>query len=138
MWHSCDVTAMFASGVDIDAVMADAVDILGVKAIEYVVEAIPDNDWVNVVMDSFVPIKVSDGLWIVPEWAKTLPEGEEGFRRPRAQGAAFGTPASTPRTRSVPRLAQGQRGGVRSGQARRGLRDRVRGARHRRAAHGGG
>ena len=92
VWHSCDVTAMFASGVDIDAVMADAVDILGVKAIEYVVETIPDNDWVNVVMDSFVPIKVSDGLWIVPEWAKTLPAGEEdGMSVVLEPGLAFGT-----------------------------------------------
>ena len=92
VWRSCDVTAMFASGVDIDAVMADAVDILGVKTIEYVVETIPDNDWVNVVMDSFVPIKVGDGLWIVPEWAKTLPEGEEeGLSVVLEPGLAFGT-----------------------------------------------
>ena len=92
VWRSCDITAMFASGVDIDAVMADAVDILGVKAIEYVVETIPDNDWVNVVMDSFVPIKVSDGLWIVPEWAKTLPAGEEdGMSVVLEPGLAFGT-----------------------------------------------
>ena len=92
VWHMCDVTAMFPSGCDIDAVMADAVDILGVKSIEYVVETIPDNDWVNVVMDSFVPIKVGDGLWIVPEWAKTLPEGEEGALSVVLEpGLAFGT-----------------------------------------------
>lgn len=92
VWHMCDVTAMFPSGCDIDAVMADAVDILGVKSIEYAVETIPDNDWVNVVMDSFVPIKVTDGLWIVPEWAKTLPEGEDGALSVVLEpGLAFGT-----------------------------------------------
>ena len=92
VWHSCDVTTMFAAGTDIDAVMGDAQDILNVN-IEYAIETIPDNDWVNVVMDSFVPIKVGEGLWIVPEWAKTLPAGEEdGLAEglePRVELAAY-------------------------------------------------
>ena len=93
VWHSCDVTTMFAAGTDIDAVMGDAQDILNVN-IEYAIETIPDNDWVNVVMDSFVPIKVGEGLWIVPEWAKELPEGEDATDALSVvlePGLAFGT-----------------------------------------------
>ena len=93
VWHSCDVTTMFAAGTDIDAVMKDAQDILNVN-IEYAIETIPDNDWVNVVMDSFVPIKVGEGLWIVPEWAKELPEGEDATDALSVvlePGLAFGT-----------------------------------------------
>lgn len=49
--------------------MKDAEEILNAK-VNYVMETIPGNDWVNVVLDSFTPTKVIDGLWIVPEWCE--------------------------------------------------------------------
>ena len=127
VWHSCDVTTMFAAGTDIDAVMGDAQDILNVN-IEYAIETIPDNDWVNVVMDSFVPIKVGEGLWIVPEWAKELPEGEDATDALSVvlePGLAFGT-GEHPTTRLCLGWLKDNADGVRQGQVRHGLWDRVR------------
>ncbi len=91
VWHSCDVTAMFAPETDIDAVMSDAMDILCAK-IEYAKETIPGDDWVNVVLDSFAPTKVADGLWIVPAWTEQTEDETEGCLNVVLEpGLAFGT-----------------------------------------------
>jgi ribosomal protein L11 methyltransferase len=91
VWHSCDVTAMFAPETDIDAVMSDAMDILCAK-IEYEKETIPGDDWVNVVLDSFAPTKVAEGLWIVPAWTEQTEDEREGCLNVVLEpGLAFGT-----------------------------------------------
>jgi ribosomal protein L11 methyltransferase len=91
VWHACDVTAMFAPETDIDGVMSDAMDILCAK-IEYEKETIPGDDWVNVVLDSFAPTKVADGLWIVPAWTEQTEDQSEGCLNVTLEpGLAFGT-----------------------------------------------
>ena len=94
VWHQCNVTAMFAPGADIPSIMADVEDVLQAK-VNYTVETIPDNDWVNVVLDSFKPVKVLDGLWIVPAWSEKpdyYSEGQESVISVVLEpGLAFGT-----------------------------------------------
>ena len=91
VWHACDVTAMFAPETDIDGVMSDAMDILCAK-IEYEKETIPGDDWVNVVLDSFAPTKVADGLWIVPAWTEQTEDQSKGCLNVTLEpGLAFGT-----------------------------------------------
>ena len=91
VWHACDVTAMFAPETDIDGVMSDAMDILCAK-IEYEKETIPGDDWVNVVLDSFAPTKVAEGLWIVPAWTEQTEDQSEGCLNVTLEpGLAFGT-----------------------------------------------
>ena len=70
-------------------IMTDVEDILQAK-VNYEVETIPDNDWVNVVLDSFAPIKVMEGLWIVPEWCER-PNEPESLSVVLEPGLAFGT-----------------------------------------------
>ena len=89
VWHRCDVTAMFAPGEDVDAIMADAQDILD-SEIAYRRENIPGDDWVGVVLDSFEPVRVADGIWIVPEWT-TQTEDPDAIDVVLEPGLAFGT-----------------------------------------------
>ena len=89
VWHRCDVTAMFAPGEDVDAIMADAQDILD-SDIAYRRENIPGDDWVGVVLDSFEPVRVADGIWIVPEWT-TQTEDPDAVNVVLEPGLAFGT-----------------------------------------------
>lgn len=73
--------------------MTEAEEILQAK-INYVIETIPENDWVKVVLDSFTPTKVIDGLWIVPEWCEKPAEDTDALSVVLEPGLAFGTVGS--------------------------------------------
>jgi len=90
VWGSCNITVMFAPDSDIPGIMADAEEILQ-ATVEYVAETIPGNDWVKVVLDSFTPTKVIDGLWIVPAWCDAPAEDPDALSVVLEPGLAFGT-----------------------------------------------
>ena len=91
VWHSCNVTAMFAPETDIDAVMADTMGIL-CASLKYEKETIPGDDWVKVVLDSFTPTKIEEGLWIVPAWTEQTEDVKDDCLNVVIEpGLAFGT-----------------------------------------------
>ena len=91
LWRNCNVTAMFAPESDIDTIMKDAAEILCAK-VDYQPETIPGDDWVNVVLDSFNPVQVSEKLWIVPAWTEQLTDtSKECTNVILEPGLAFGT-----------------------------------------------
>ena len=63
---------------------------------DYRVESVADEDWVRLSQSQFEPIRISEGLWIVPSWAKAPdPQAVNMVLDP---GLAFGT-GSHPSTR---------------------------------------
>lgn len=68
IWQQNLVSALFDEGVDIEAVMADLQSQTKLPHLNYTTETIEEQDWVRATQSQFDPIKITDGLWIVPTW----------------------------------------------------------------------
>ncbi|XP_048235734.1 ribosomal protein L11 methyltransferase [Ricinus communis] len=61
--------SIFPECQDVDACLSQAADSVGLKKIpKYEVKMGEQYDWVRKTQESFLPVEVAEGLWIVPEW----------------------------------------------------------------------
>ncbi|KAK8493151.1 hypothetical protein V6N13_121596 [Hibiscus sabdariffa] len=84
------IESIFPESEDVDVCISQAADSVGLKEKpSYEVETGEHYDWIKKTQESFDPVEVSEGLWIVPEW-KTPPDAEATniILNP---GLAFGT-----------------------------------------------
>jgi ribosomal protein L11 methyltransferase len=91
------VIALLEADADVAALLADAVAMIGLAEVPaYSIEAVAEQNWVQLTQSQFDPIKVSDRLWIVPSWHESPdPAAINLILDP---GMAFGT-GSHPTTR---------------------------------------
>lgn len=92
-WRRNWVVALLPGDTDVP----DLLDRVGLThAAEYVVETVVERDWVRLTQAQFDPIRITEGLWIVPSWhAAPRPDAVNIELDP---GLAFGT-GSHPTTR---------------------------------------
>ena len=96
-WTHSRVVALLEADADVAALLAAAVAEIGlVEVPAYTVEAVAEQNWVQLTQSQFDPIRVSDHLWIVPSWHESPdPAAINLILDP---GMAFGT-GSHPTTR---------------------------------------
>ena len=95
-WPVCALTALFDGSADVGAAVAAAAAALGRAPPAGTLTAVADADWVRLTQAQFEPIRIVDGLWIVPSWCEPVdPAAHNLVVDP---GLAFGT-GSHPTTR---------------------------------------
>jgi len=96
-WTHSRVVALFDPDADVAAMLAEAAAQAGLDQVpEFSVEAVEEQNWVQLTQAQFDPIRVSGRLWIVPSWHDAPdPEAINLILDP---GMAFGT-GSHPTTR---------------------------------------
>lgn len=96
-WDHSRVVALLEADADIAALLAEASAAIGLsEPLKYSVEAVADQNWVQLTQSQFDPIRVSERLWIVPSWHESPdPAAINLILDP---GMAFGT-GSHPTTR---------------------------------------
>lgn len=96
-WTHSRIVALLEPDADIDALLAEATAAIGLGEVPvYAVEAVEEQNWVQLTQSQFDPIRVSERLWIVPSWHETPdPAAVNLILDP---GMAFGT-GSHPTTR---------------------------------------
>ena len=96
-WPQSLVRVLFEPGAGIATLLTDAcaeVDLAPLP--EFRTELVADEDWVRLTQAQFVPIRISQKLWIVPSWAVT--PDPQAINLVLDPGLAFGT-GSHPTTR---------------------------------------
>ncbi|XP_030460912.1 uncharacterized protein LOC115681193 isoform X2 [Syzygium oleosum] len=84
------INSIFLPSEDVDASVSNAADSIGLKDVpEYDIEVCEQEDWVKKTQESFRPVKVTEGLWIIPEWQ--TPPNVEATNIILNPGLAFGT-----------------------------------------------
>lgn len=74
LWNQCELIALFPPGQDIEECLALAFDSVGLKEmLPYKLSEVKHQNWEQQVKDLFQPLKISDSLWIIPQWS-TLPD----------------------------------------------------------------
>jgi len=97
LWDHSRVVALFDSDADIEAALAEACSATGVAPVPaFSVEQVADQNWVQLTQSQFEPIRIEDGLWIVPSWHEAPNPRAINIRLD--PGMAFGT-GSHPTTR---------------------------------------
>lgn len=96
-WDHSRVVALLEADADVAALLAEASAAIGLsEPLKYSVEAVADQNWVQLTQSQFDPIRVSERLWIVPSWHESPdPAAINLILDP---GMAFGT-GSHPTTR---------------------------------------
>lgn len=96
-WQRSRIIALFEPDADVGALLLRAGRTLGIESVpEYTVEALEEQNWVQMTQAQFDPIRISQRLWIVPSWHESPdPEAISLILDP---GMAFGT-GSHPTTR---------------------------------------
>lgn len=95
-WAAIRVTALFPEAADVGRALDQALAAIGSGLLPYETNAVADQDWVQASRDQFVPLQITDALWIVPSWhAAVDPAAVNLVLDP---GLAFGT-GSHPTTR---------------------------------------
>ena len=96
-WTHSKVVVLFEPDADIDAVLGEAMQTIGLPVVPaYTVEAVAEQNWVQLTQSQFDPIRISERLWIVPSWHESPdPAAINLILDP---GMAFGT-GSHPTTR---------------------------------------
>jgi ribosomal protein L11 methyltransferase len=96
LWRVSRVTALFAHDADLDRTLARASAALGRAAPAHERGIVAEQDWVRATQAQFAPIRIDDGLWIVPSWC--APPDPSAITLTLDPGLAFGT-GSHPTTR---------------------------------------
>lgn len=96
-WIHSRIVALFEENADVPAMLAASCAAAGLPAMpEWTVEAVAEQNWVQLTQSQFDPIRVSQRLWIVPSWHEAPdPAAVNLVLDP---GMAFGT-GSHPTTR---------------------------------------
>jgi ribosomal protein L11 methyltransferase len=89
LWPVSRLTVLFDAGVDAEAALANAAACLDEAMPAHQRAAIADADWVRETQAQFVPIRVTDRLWIVPSWREPVDPG--AINIVLDPGLAFGT-----------------------------------------------
>ncbi|XP_038898447.1 ribosomal protein L11 methyltransferase isoform X2 [Benincasa hispida] len=88
--HEIYVDTIFPDGQDVSKCISYAADSVGLKELPlYEVTIGEQDDWLKKSQESFQPVKVMEGLWIVPEW--TTPPDVHATNITLYSGLAFGT-----------------------------------------------
>ena len=96
-WDHSRVVALLEEDTDVAALLAEASAAIGLsEPLKYAVEAVADQNWVQLTQSQFDPIRVSERLWIVPSWHASPDPG--AINLILDPGMAFGT-GSHPTTR---------------------------------------
>lgn len=110
LWDSCSVIAHFGLGHDVGAALAAAWDILGDEAggapaaggnggdgggaaigWRYTLEDVANEEWIEQIKASYVPLQVNEAVWIIPTWSQPVDAGAVNITL--EPGVAFGTGA---------------------------------------------
>ncbi|PON34142.1 S-adenosyl-L-methionine-dependent methyltransferase [Parasponia andersonii] len=84
------VSSIFPEGHNVSSCISHAADSIGLKEIpKYEVRVGEQYDWIKKTQESFSPVKVTEGLWIVPEWR--TPPDVKSTNIILNPGLAFGT-----------------------------------------------
>jgi len=67
-WRRSRICALLAPEADPAAVVGAACGQVGITAPPHEVRHVPAQDWVRATQEQFVPIRISQRLWIVPSW----------------------------------------------------------------------
>lgn len=94
-WPVSRLTALFSSAADLAAALA-GLGARGEALPPHETFAVPEQDWVRATQAQFAPIRITDGLWIVPSWC--APVDPSAINLALDPGLAFGT-GSHPTTR---------------------------------------
>jgi ribosomal protein L11 methyltransferase len=95
-WPVSRLTALFAADADPAVALETAARALGTPPPRHESYAVAEQDWVRATQAQFVPIRISDRLWIVPSWCAPTDAGAVNLVLD--PGLAFGT-GSHPTTR---------------------------------------
>lgn len=88
--HEIYVDTIFPDGQNVSKCISYAADSVGLKELpSYEVTIGEQHDWLKKSQESFQPVKVMEGLWIVPEW--TTPPDAHATNIILYPGLAFGT-----------------------------------------------
>jgi ribosomal protein L11 methyltransferase len=96
LWPVSRITALFAADRDVDAALAQARTTLGRACPASERSTVAEQDWVRATQAQFAPIRIDEGLWIVPSWC--APPDASAITLTLDPGLAFGT-GSHPTTR---------------------------------------
>lgn len=88
-WPVSRLTALFDAAVDAEAALAKAAACLDESVPAHRRAVIADVDWVRETQAQFVPIRVTDRLWVVPSWREPVDPG--AINIVLDPGLAFGT-----------------------------------------------
>ena len=89
LWPVSRLTALFHTAVDAEAALASAAARLDESVPVHRRTALSDIDWVRETQAQFVPIRVTDQMWIVPSWHE--PMDASAINIMLDPGLAFGT-----------------------------------------------
>ena len=89
LWPVSRLTALFGTAVDAEAALASAAAGLDEAVPVHRRAAICDIDWVRKTQAEFVPIRVTDQMWIAPSWRE--PVDTRAINIVLDPGLAFGT-----------------------------------------------
>ncbi len=103
-WRHNWVVALFPAGTDLAALLAG----LGWQG-EFRVEPVAEQDWVRLTQSQFEPIRITEGLWIVPSWH--TPPDPNAVNVMLDPGLAFGTGSHATTRLCLTWLVQEIRGG---------------------------
>jgi ribosomal protein L11 methyltransferase len=95
-WSRVQLTALFHADAEARRCLREACESCGLRAPPYDLRRIDDADWVRASQSQFLPIRVSDRLWVVPSWHAAPDPGAVNLMLD--PGMAFGT-GSHPTTR---------------------------------------
>ena len=95
-WPVSRLAALLAPDADPTSIICEAARRAGRTVPAYERFAIADRDWVRTTQAQFGPIRIDDGLWIVPTWRS--PPFPDAMNLTMDPGLAFGT-GSHPTTR---------------------------------------
>ncbi|HQR53107.1 MAG TPA: 50S ribosomal protein L11 methyltransferase [Burkholderiales bacterium] len=96
-WPAARVTALFPEDLPAQTLVRQVLAACGIgETIELQARRVDDADWVRLTQDQFLPIRISNRLWIVPTW-HTSPD-PTAINVVLDPGIAFGT-GSHPTTR---------------------------------------
>ncbi|GLC35297.1 hypothetical protein PLESTB_000579800 [Pleodorina starrii] len=94
LWDCCDLVVHFPLEADVEGTLAVALDALDLSAEEglpggFRVEAVANEAWVEQIKASYVPLRIAEDLWVIPEWSE--PEDPAATNIVLQPGVAFGT-----------------------------------------------
>jgi len=96
LWSVCRLTALFTADADVEASIRRAAASLGVEPPAFTLENLAEQDWVRRTQAQFGPLRIADGLWVIPSWCE--PVDPQAINLELDPGLAFGT-GSHPTTR---------------------------------------
>lgn len=96
VWDRSVIRVLCASEALPAELLASASADCGIEPPPYVIEAVPEQDWVRITQEQFSPLQISPRLWIVPSWHESPDLAAITLRLD--PGLAFGT-GSHPTTR---------------------------------------